>query len=72
VSGDSSCADHNIAWRTRESLDLDFVPAGVSPNGKDGIDYLALSEEPSGFQHPQCSGSGAEVTVSEVIGSGSL
>ena len=30
VSGDSSCADHNIAWRTRHSLKLDFVPAGVS------------------------------------------
>ena len=30
VSGDSSCADHNIAWRTRNSLRLDHVPAGVS------------------------------------------
>ena len=32
VSGDSSCADHNIAWRTRNYLRLDFVPAGVSPD----------------------------------------
>ena len=30
VSGDSSCADHNIAWRTRNTLKLDYVPAGVS------------------------------------------
>jgi uncharacterized protein GlcG (DUF336 family) len=30
VSGDSSCADHNIAWRTRHTLNLDFVPGGVS------------------------------------------
>src|SRR6266853_2747985 len=30
VSGDSSCADHNIAWRTRHDLGLDRVPAGVS------------------------------------------
>lgn len=30
VSGDSSCADHNIAWRTRHALFLDYVPAGVS------------------------------------------
>src|SRR5689334_616330 len=30
VSGDSSCADHNIAWRTRNTLNLDYVPAGVS------------------------------------------
>ena len=32
VSGDSSCADHNIAWRTRNTLNLDHVPAGVSPD----------------------------------------
>lgn len=30
VSGDSSCADHNVAWRTRNNLSLDFVPNGVS------------------------------------------
>ena len=30
VSGDSSCADHNIAWRVRSTLELDYVPAGVS------------------------------------------
>ena len=29
VSGDTSCADHNIAYRTRSTLNLDFVPAGV-------------------------------------------
>ena len=28
VSGDSSCADHNIAWRTRNILMLDHVPQG--------------------------------------------
>src|SRR5437899_6607134 len=30
VSGDTSCADHNIAWRTRHNLGLDNVPGGVS------------------------------------------
>jgi uncharacterized protein GlcG (DUF336 family) len=30
VSGDTSCADHNIAYRTRSLLELDYVPAGVS------------------------------------------
>src|ERR1700732_2562277 len=30
VSGDSSCADHNIAWRTRHTLGLDYVPPGES------------------------------------------
>src|SRR5437016_7386458 len=41
VSGDSSCADHNIAWRTRNNLRLDFVPAGVSGDAthKDNIVY---------------------------------
>ncbi len=28
ASGDTSCADHNIAWRVRHSLNLDFL-AGV-------------------------------------------
>src|SRR5438128_4580170 len=39
VSGDSSCADHNIAYRTRHTLNLDFVPAGVSGDAsrKDSI-----------------------------------
>jgi uncharacterized protein GlcG (DUF336 family) len=31
VSGDTSCADHVIAWRTRDTLALDNVPAGVAP-----------------------------------------
>ncbi len=39
VSGDSSCADHNIAWRTRDGLKLDYVPAGVSPTKDDNIVY---------------------------------
>ena len=30
VSGDTSCADHNIGWRVRDALDLDFVPSGVA------------------------------------------
>jgi len=41
VSGDSSCADHNIAWRTRNTLLLDYVPGGVSgdPTRPDNIVY---------------------------------
>lgn len=41
VSGDSSCADHNIAWRTRHTLNLYFVPAGVSTDSSqpDNIIY---------------------------------
>jgi uncharacterized protein GlcG (DUF336 family) len=64
VSGDSSCADHNIAWRTRHALLLDYVPAGVSGDSKrpDNIVYDIMT--PSGFPagvsssgwgHPTCS-----------------
>ena len=28
ISGDSSCADHNVAWRVRAAFGLDRVPAG--------------------------------------------
>ena len=34
VSGDTSCADHNIAYRTRHELFLDYVPAGVAGGAK--------------------------------------
>ena len=39
VSGDSSCADHNIAWRTRNGLGLDFVPGGVAALFSDDTDH---------------------------------
>jgi len=64
VSGDSSCADHNIAWRTRHGLGLDHVPAGVSGDSTrpDNIVY-DITPQPgqqegvsaSGWGHPQCS-----------------
>ena len=46
VSGDSSCADHNIAWRTRHNLLLDYVPGGVSGNASrpDNIVYDITSQ----------------------------
>jgi len=71
VSGDSSCADHNIAWRVRKALGLDTVPTGVSPNGDDGIVY-DISGETSrgGFGHPTCGGSEAKVAAE--IGAGSV
>ena len=64
VSGDSSCADHNIAWRTRHNLDLDFVPGGVSgdANRPDNIIYDITPQagqqegvSEGGFGHPECS-----------------
>lgn len=63
VSGDTSCADHNIAWRTRDALSLDFVPGGVGDaNGvsADNIifDLDADGASASGFGHPTCGGPG--------------
>ena len=60
VSGDSSCADHNIAWRTRHHLGLDHVSAGVSgdPARPDNIifdvadDAGGNPESAGGFGHP--------------------
>jgi uncharacterized protein GlcG (DUF336 family) len=58
VSGDTSCADHNIAWRTRHNLNLDFVTGGVGPVGRaDTINYQTLVPVPSlenDFSHPIC------------------
>jgi len=57
VSGDTSCADHNIAWKLRDALGLDFVPGGVSPTGDDNIIYDIGGDgtSESGFGHPECS-----------------
>jgi uncharacterized protein GlcG (DUF336 family) len=64
VSGDSSCADHNIAWETRSLLKLDFVPSGVSTD-KHRLDNIVYDITPatgemegvsaSGWGHPVCS-----------------
>lgn len=68
VSGDTSCADHNVAWRTREGLGLGSanVPAGVGPNGKDGINYIVGTLD--GFEHVECSNTEKAVAIS--IGAG--
>jgi uncharacterized protein GlcG (DUF336 family) len=64
VSGDTSCADHNIAWRTRHALNLDFVPGGVGPAGRpDNINYQGLVPVPSleeDFSHPICKIAGVD------------
>jgi uncharacterized protein GlcG (DUF336 family) len=63
VSGDTSCADHNVAYRTRNALNLDYVPAGVSGDAthRDTIVYDIVPQagqmpgvSPSGWGHPQC------------------
>jgi hypothetical protein len=70
VSGDTSCADHNIAWRTRNNLGLDYVPGGVSGVvGKpDNINYQGQVAVPSlaaDFSHPICKIAGVD-TVSAI------
>jgi uncharacterized protein GlcG (DUF336 family) len=57
VSGDTSCADHNIAWRARHAVGLDWVPSGVGANSDDNINYQGLVPTPSlsqDFSHPIC------------------
>lgn len=59
VSGDTSCADHNIAWRVRDVLNLDHVPGGVAAVGDNIIfDLDANGNSASGFGHPVCGGPG--------------
>ncbi len=75
VSGDSSCADHNVAWRTRTTLGLDNVPGGVGPIDKDGINYDldANGMSAGSFGHPQCSApesSGKKDKIAVKIGAG--
>jgi len=64
VSGDSSCADHNIAWRVRNTLNLDYVPGGVSGDATrpDNIVYDITPQagqmpgtSAGGWGHPACS-----------------
>jgi hypothetical protein len=65
VSGDASCADHNIAWKTRHFLQLDYVPAGVSPTNDDNIiyDIDANGHSASGFGHPECSAAATTISL---------
>jgi uncharacterized protein GlcG (DUF336 family) len=57
LSGDTSCADHVIAWKVRHELQLDAVPMGPTPEHNDNmiLDWHAEGS-PSGFGHPSCKG----------------
>ena len=63
LSGDTSCADHNIAWKARNILQLDYVPAGVAgPPRQDNIIFdidPVTGKSASGFGHASCSGDNA-------------
>ena len=70
LSGDTSCADHNIAWRVRQKLRLDKVPDGPSPAHNDEIVYDVGSngKSASGWGHPECGHNAPQVAMQ--IGAG--
>lgn len=56
VSGDSSCADHIIAWKIRAETGLDKLPGGVSAAKDDNIIHdIENGKSAGGFGHPTCS-----------------
>ena len=67
VSGDTSCADHMIAWRVRNLLGLDHVDGkGVSGDHDraDNIIYdITAGASASGFGHPTCINTGDETAL---------
>lgn len=69
VSGDTSCADHNVAWRVRDALKLDFVPAGVSAASDDFIifDIDDTGTSAGGFGHPFCLDADKEAQIADRI-----
>jgi uncharacterized protein GlcG (DUF336 family) len=70
VSGDTSCADHFIAWRTRHNLNLDHLGAGIiggvsgDSARPDNIIFdittnpYGISSSAGGFGHPKCINTG--------------
>ncbi len=62
VSGDSSCADHNIAWKLRHALGLDYLPGGVSTTKDDNIVYdIEDGASKGGWGHPVCAPAAKEI-----------
>ena len=53
LSGDSSVADHVIAWKLRKKLGLDHVPAGVSTTKDDNMVIdITDGKSAGGWGHP--------------------
>lgn len=64
VSGDTSPADHNIAWKLRHELKLDFVPGGVSATKDDNIiNDIENGASAGGFGHPTGLGNEDEIAA---------
>jgi len=65
VSGDTSVTDHIIAWKVRQRLNMDFVPAGVSPASDDNM-ILDFKDGKSigGWGHPSTSEEATQLILS--------
>jgi len=83
VSGDTSCADHNIAWRVRHNLFLDYLAGVLGPASffaadathPDNIIYDiapnpggGTGNSASGFGHPTCLNTGDQHALPPVRG----
>jgi uncharacterized protein GlcG (DUF336 family) len=81
VSGDTSCADHNIAWRVRHNLNLDHLahvpgPASLFASDPTHPDNIIFDITPnssggtgvskSGFGHPACLNTSGSSTLPAV------
>jgi uncharacterized protein GlcG (DUF336 family) len=77
VSGDTSCADHDIAWRVRKALNLDHMAGvgGVSGDAArpDNIIYDIKDNaaggtgvSAGGFGHPKCISTGDQTALPAV------
>jgi uncharacterized protein GlcG (DUF336 family) len=77
LSGDTSCADHDIAWHVRKNLGLDHLlgVGGVSgdANRPDNIVYDIVAnpaggtgKSAGGFGHPECINTGNQLNLPPV------
>jgi uncharacterized protein GlcG (DUF336 family) len=68
VSGDTSCADHAIAFRMRAQAGLNGTPSNdnisyyAGDAGKDGLITSPDQVDPSQFKQPHCLGASKDVT----------
>jgi uncharacterized protein GlcG (DUF336 family) len=72
LSGDTSCADHMIAWRVRHNLSLDYfgTTVGGISGDKARPDNIIFDPKggavPGGFTHPTCIGTGDQTVLPAV------
>lgn len=67
ASGDTSCADHIIAWKVRHALNLDNVPGGVSATGDDNVIFPPAAGLQAAFTHPPCDPVGAPTGIANAL-----